>query len=503
MPFGIVGAAIGDAIAGIAAGIGGLAADIGIGAATAGVIGDIGAGALVGAGLGGVTAAISGKPIGEGLLMGALTGGITGGLGSLFSGASGIFSAADSVAGNSATLAVSPVGSAAASGGIDAGTFGTTAAEAAGAATTAGSPLETAANIAGGLGRTDAALGALSQDANINNVGLVYNPSEMSPVSPQTGYGGIGSDAASAGRLTTPSGETSALSPQDAADLQTHLNTAQGDTAPAAATKTAATGNSSTGVLSSLTKFLGFGNSNSDSSSSSGSGGISGSNLALGALSAAGSLFGKSQTTNPSLPGPSSVANGPYFNAPLNTNVPGRTAVNPFPPLAAAQPLPAPSPTATPSGQTPGQAAGVAPNSYWSYGGPEQTSVSGNSLTNMGWPGTPTPNPTQAPMTQLASAPPVNPGVPTGLARGGALNQMRDREFRTGSGNHRVVGPGTETSDDIPARLSNHEYVLDAEDMRKIGGGSPQRGADRLDRDRRNLGRGKGVLAQFAKRRAA
>lgn len=195
-----------------------------------------------------------------------------------------------------------------------------------------------------------------------------------------------------------------------------------------------------------------------------------------------------------------SVDKGPYWNAPLNTNVPGRTAVNPFASQGTAAPgAPATQPPAA-SGlfapaQTAQQPQPMQGSPYWTYGAAPQTYFQGNALPNMGWPGQTTGNsPASSP-----TAPSSNTNNPTGLARGGALS--RDQEFRTGSGNHRVSGPGTETSDSIPAMLSNHEYVLDAEDMRQIGGGDPVRGADRLDRDRRNLARGNGVLAQFAKTR--
>ena len=208
--------------------------------------------------------------------------------------------------------------------------------------------------------------------------------------------------------------------------------------------------------------------------------------LLLGALAAGGKMLTGSGAA-PAQVGPSSVNNGPYWNAPLNTNAPGRTAVNPFASQGSSASAPPQAPPQTPSQSVPSSQ----PSNYWTYGGPEQTFFQGNSLTSTGWPGqvAPTQTPTQMP----SSSTPANP---TGLARGGALN--RNLEFRTGSGNHRVMGPGTETSDSIPAMLSNHEYVLDAQDMREIGGGDPVRGADRLDRDRRKLARGRGVLAQFA-----
>jgi hypothetical protein len=42
------------------------------------------------------------------------------------------------------------------------------------------------------------------------------------------------------------------------------------------------------------------------------------------------------------------------------------------------------------------------------------------------------------------------------------------------------LGPGTETSDDIPAMLSDGEFVLTARAVRGIGGGSRKKGAEVL-----------------------
>jgi hypothetical protein len=50
-----------------------------------------------------------------------------------------------------------------------------------------------------------------------------------------------------------------------------------------------------------------------------------------------------------------------------------------------------------------------------------------------------------------------------------------------------VKGPGTGRSDDIPARLSDGEYVIDAESVALLGDGSGDAGAKRLDEMRKNL----------------
>lgn len=50
-----------------------------------------------------------------------------------------------------------------------------------------------------------------------------------------------------------------------------------------------------------------------------------------------------------------------------------------------------------------------------------------------------------------------------------------------------VKGPGSGRSDDIPARLSDGEYVIDAEAVALLGDGSGEAGARRLDEMRQNL----------------
>jgi len=64
----------------------------------------------------------------------------------------------------------------------------------------------------------------------------------------------------------------------------------------------------------------------------------------------------------------------------------------------------------------------------------------------------------------------------TGFARGGFA----------------VRGPGTGRSDDIPARLSDGEYVVDAETVSLLGDGSTKAGASKLDQFRVNIRKHKG-----------
>jgi hypothetical protein len=75
-------------------------------------------------------------------------------------------------------------------------------------------------------------------------------------------------------------------------------------------------------------------------------------------------------------------------------------------------------------------------------------------------------------------------GGPIGYARGGAgLGAAASRY---------VEGPGTGRSDDIPALLSDGEYVIDAETVALLGDGSTRAGAQRLDSLRSNVRKHKG-----------
>jgi hypothetical protein len=82
-------------------------------------------------------------------------------------------------------------------------------------------------------------------------------------------------------------------------------------------------------------------------------------------------------------------------------------------------------------------------------------------------------------------------GIPV-MAKGGALAQsnaepMQDgAEFSSANQQH-VRGPGDGTSDDIPAKLSDGEYVFDANTVSMLGNGSNDAGARALDKLRENL----------------
>jgi hypothetical protein len=83
----------------------------------------------------------------------------------------------------------------------------------------------------------------------------------------------------------------------------------------------------------------------------------------------------------------------------------------------------------------------------------------------------------------------------TGMAHGGAMGYARG----SSRDSFAVEGPGTGRSDDIPAVLSDGEYVIDAETVALLGDGSSKAGAKKLDEMRvkvrkhkgRNLAKGK------------
>jgi hypothetical protein len=66
-------------------------------------------------------------------------------------------------------------------------------------------------------------------------------------------------------------------------------------------------------------------------------------------------------------------------------------------------------------------------------------------------------------------------GQPQGLAKGG---QPQPTEFPRKTGP--IDGPGTGTSDSIPAMLSDGEFVFTARAVRNAGGGSRRKGAARM-----------------------
>lgn len=171
-------------------------------------------------------------------------------------------------------------------------------------------------------------------------------------------------------------------------------------------------------------------------------GGINNTSLALGALGAIGSVLNKPQVGKYATPGPNSTTQGAFYNTPLTSaNAPGRTYTAPNLPT------------------------GAQPN-YWQYGGPEQNYFTNNSL------------------------------AAYGFAHGGATGQD---EFTVAKDGHHVRGPGTGISDDVPAMLSNKEYVLTYDDLARLGnkfapgrGDANERGAKWLDKFRHELAKDAG-----------
>lgn len=105
---------------------------------------------------------------------------------------------------------------------------------------------------------------------------------------------------------------------------------------------------------------------------------------------------------------------------------------------------------------------------------------------------TPMPQP-QAPMQQQPAHPvPVGQGLGflgTQMAAGGGAQQ--GALSNVGQSRH-IQGPGDGTSDSIPARLANGEYVIDAQAVSMLGNGDNSAGAKRLDEFRKNLRQHKG-----------
>lgn len=88
------------------------------------------------------------------------------------------------------------------------------------------------------------------------------------------------------------------------------------------------------------------------------------------------------------------------------------------------------------------------------------------------------------------------PSEPRQLGMGGNT-QMLQRAAVAGYMNARdggaVYGPGTETSDEIPARLSVNEHIVDAGTVRAFGRGNVDRGHDVIEKLKQDARRGVGV----------
>lgn len=104
----------------------------------------------------------------------------------------------------------------------------------------------------------------------------------------------------------------------------------------------------------------------------------------------------------------------------------------------------------------------------------------------------------QQPSSALSGPSPSSPGnmhpMPVGMgdsrpvlrAHGGALDHLGEGTLTPGESRY-VQGPGDGQSDDIDAKLSDGEYVMDAHTVSLLGNGSNEAGAKRLDQLRENL----------------
>lgn len=83
------------------------------------------------------------------------------------------------------------------------------------------------------------------------------------------------------------------------------------------------------------------------------------------------------------------------------------------------------------------------------------------------------------------------PSYTPGQARGGLQKTGASSPLNEVVSRH-VKGPGDGRQDQINARLSNDEYVMDAESVAMLGNGSADAGAKKLDRMRENIRKHKG-----------
>jgi len=98
----------------------------------------------------------------------------------------------------------------------------------------------------------------------------------------------------------------------------------------------------------------------------------------------------------------------------------------------------------------------------------------------------------QRPTAQMPATFNNHLSLPVQRATGGPVGALR-QAFNTGGGNHFVRGPGDGTSDSVPANLSDGEYVLSAGDVSRIGQGSNEAGARRLDEMREAIAKDAGA----------
>ena len=420
---------------------GGLVA-MGVGEATAGVATT----ALIGAGVGAAGSAITGGDPLKGALMGGVLSGVGAGAGAAFGGvggaASGAAGDAASALGDGTALGGNLGGSGFAGAGLDA--YSSSAA-AMGYGPSAASSLGDAAGLSdagyGSAVNIGNASGSLFNDSITNglNAAEVAGMGYPQPTLPPTAL--VGSSDTAGAQTGANLGDISKqpLSTYDP------LNQAAGSTAGSSASQASGVSGTSDNLAASKGAALAKGAATGGDKSILGQlglGDISKADILKGVLSMGSNLLGGSPKQYAgAMPGPSSTAatQGPYFNQPLQPysyTGPSRTQVAP-----------------TPTGQFNTNPGGVMP-----------TYFANNSLANYGFGAHARGGPIRGALT---------------LAHGGHEAPAEGR----------VRGPGSGISDDVPAMLSNEEYVLTARDVSTIGGGSSEEGARRLDAFRQQLHR--------------
>ena len=90
---------------------------------------------------------------------------------------------------------------------------------------------------------------------------------------------------------------------------------------------------------------------------------------------------------------------------------------------------------------------------------------------------------------------------PTLAAEGGTINLADGSKKYFPRKNGNIDGPGTGTSDDIPAMLSDGEFVFTAKAVNNAGGGDRREGAKRMYQVMKNLEKG-GTLSEQSRGRA-
>jgi hypothetical protein len=113
-------------------------------------------------------------------------------------------------------------------------------------------------------------------------------------------------------------------------------------------------------------------------------------------------------------------------------------------------------------------------DSFWRYGGPPPQAAQAPAQFR------------QAPQPPQAFAPPAAPGSAQAPAA------MLSRSGQPFAGAGAVAGPGDGREDLIDAKLSDGEYVFDAETVSLLGNGSTEAGARQLDNLRQRIRAHKG-----------